>query len=144
MVTLRNREGHSAAFEFARRLRDPRFRQHLADNGYQSGQTVVTALDDEPVSEVFSRILTETEPPVVIAIYRPSVTGSFVFMSIDQVQPDLGDQVVGESCEVGSGSSIGMVYDAMTTSARRHTVLTVPNHWDAPRFRVELSRSSFS
>lgn len=135
-MTQRNREARSVAFEFARRLRDPEFRRFLESNKYYSGQTVVTALDDEPLAEVFGRIMVETSPPVVVAIRRASAPHGFVCMTIGHVGADPG---VGDHERVGPTATIGMLYDAMAAKTSPRTVLTVPNNWDAPQFNVSLA-----
>jgi hypothetical protein len=76
---------------------------------------------------------------VLIAIYRPVDNLGFAFMTIAQIDSESVDTSSGEVCRIGDGSSIGMLYDTMTANARRQTVLTIPNEWDAPSFRVELA-----
>ncbi|MFI5489548.1 hypothetical protein ACIBXA_31335 [Micromonospora echinaurantiaca] len=139
-MTTRSREDRRPAFDLARKLRDPNFRGFMKRNGYVSGTTVVVALDAEPVTEVFSRILSETKPPVVVAIPRESAEYGFVFMTIGQTEYDAAAQAIDdEENDVGETASIGMLYDTMAARERRKTLLTVPNDWQPATFKVELS-----
>ncbi|WP_329105616.1 hypothetical protein OG792_33105 [Micromonospora sp. NBC_01699] len=100
--------------------------------------TVVVAHDEEPVTEVFSRILSETKPPVVVAIPRPNAEFGFVFMTVGQTAYGEAD----EATSTGDTASIGMLYDAMAARQRRNSLVTVPNDWQPATFRVELAPST--
>lgn len=137
MVTLRDRELRSPAFELARRIRKPDFRAFMSRNGYVSGTTVVVAHDDERVEDVFARIAAETEPPVVLAIWRPTAQPwGFVFMTIGPAEQDAVNDAVEENSKIGKSAKIGMLYDTMAGHSRRRANLTIPNEWQPAKFRV--------
>jgi len=137
-MTARSTEERSAAFDLAQRLRDPSFRSFMVRNGYVSGTAVVVAYDDESVTEVFSRILMETTPPVIVAVHRPSAEPyGFVFMTIGQVDSNSALDAEDDSF-VGGSASIGMLYDTMNAQhPKRH--LTIPNEWQPTHFKVQLT-----
>lgn len=139
-MTARSTHEPSAAFDLAQRLRDPEFRSFMVRNGYVSGTTVVVAYDDEPVTEVFSRILSETRPPVIVAVRRPSASPyGFVFMTIGQVDRNPDQSPTDDDATVGEQASIGMLYDTMDAQTRPKRHLTIPNDWQPARFRVQLT-----
>ncbi|RZU72006.1 hypothetical protein EV384_0345 [Micromonospora kangleipakensis] len=139
-MTARSIDERSAAFDLAQRLRDPDFRSYMVRNGYVSGTTVVVAYDDEPVTEVFSRIVNETKPPVIVAVHRPSAKPyGFVFMEIGQVDYPPSSNPTDDDSNVGASASIGMLYDTMDAQTRPKTHLTVPNDWRPARFKVQLA-----
>jgi hypothetical protein len=142
-MTARSQEESSAAFDLARKLRDSGFRSFMMRNGYVSGTTVVVAYDDEPVIEVFSRIVSESKPPVIVAVRRPSTQPhGFVFMTIDQVEYNAAAEALADESSIGETASIGMLYDTMLAQSRPKTHLTVPHDWQPTTFRVELAGSS--
>ena len=138
-MTARSTEKPGAAFDLASRLQDPQFRSFMMRNGYISGTTVVVAYDDEPATEVFSRIINETRPPVVVAVSRPSAEPfGFVFMTIGQVEHGEAPASPDEE-PIGDTASIGMLYDTMDLQSRPNRHLVIPNDWQPARFRVELA-----
>ncbi|MBQ1035874.1 hypothetical protein [Micromonospora sp. C81] len=143
-MTARDIDERSAAFDLAQRLRDPQFRAYMVRNGYVSGTTVVVAYDDEPVAEVFSRIVSEAQPPVIVAVHRPSAKPyGFVFMQIGQVDYDASPAAPDDDPNIGDSASIGMLYDTMDTQTRPKTHLTIPNDWRPARFKVQLAGAAF-
>lgn len=135
-MTVRSRQARSAAFNLARKIGTPEFRELMRRNSYKSDTTIVVAYDDEPATEVFSRIVSETTPPVIVAIPRDSNPWGFVFMTIINAEQNPDDD---DSDNVGETASIGMLYDAMAVEHKHKTLLTVPNDWRPATFRVELA-----
>jgi hypothetical protein len=113
--------GRAATFAFARQLRDPDFRRYLCDLGLHEGQDIVVALDDEPATRVFERILRQTSPPAVVALPRPHEKWGFVFLTVEPT-----DDPAGDHAGVGDGATIGMLYD---TAARGVRTFRIPNMW---------------
>lgn len=137
---MRSREDRKPAFDLARKMHDSRFRAFMKRNGYQSGMTVVIALDAEPVTQVFERILAETKPPVVVAIPRDAAPFGFVFMTIGKTEYDAAAETFADDePEVGDSASIGMLYDTMAAHHRPKTHVTVPNDWQPATFEVGLA-----
>jgi hypothetical protein len=108
-------------------------------NAYKSDTTIVVAYDDEPATEVFSRIVSETTPPVIVAIPRESNSWGFVFMTIVSAEQTPSTDEDGDHDNVGQAASIGMLYDTMAAEHKHKTLLTVPNDWRPATFRVELA-----
>jgi hypothetical protein len=104
----------TAAFDFARRLGNPEFREVLSQLGASDDQDVVVALDETPVSEVFDRVFTRTRPPAVIAIRRAATRLGFAFMVVSPGIRSKDDDHHRDVSEVGPTTSIGMLYDALS------------------------------
>jgi hypothetical protein len=115
-------ETFTAGFDFARLLRSSRFRAQLRASGWVSGQHVVTAVDDEPVLDVVSRIsFHETGGRALIAVRDEGAEFGFAFMMVEVVrEPPTGAQPV----PFGPGASIGMLYAALKPCGTY-----VPNEW---------------
>lgn len=113
-----------ATFAFARKLRDRDFQRYLARNGYEDGQDIVIALPDEPTDDVFRRMFAQTTPPAVIAIWRPAQEGEFVFMTASTT--DRGAAKPDDDVQVGSGATIGMLYDTLSAKTGQYTI---PKSW---------------
>lgn len=107
-------ELRDAAFDFARQLGNPDFRAFLNSHGCHVHQDVVVALDREPVTEVLARVFTRTDPPVIVAIRRPSQRLGFVFLSLTPAIRRDTRPADGEA--LGSKASIGMLYDHMAAT----------------------------
>jgi hypothetical protein len=111
----------AATFAFARRLADPDFRRYLHDHGCREAKDIVIALDHEPVSRVFDRILHRTQPPAVIALRRENEKWGFVFLTVEPAESP-GSELI----EVGEGATIGMLYDM---AVRGRQTFQIPNAW---------------
>jgi hypothetical protein len=75
--------GHAAAFDFLRLVRDPDFRTLLNSLGYEPGQNIAMATDDEPFLAVLSRIIENgMAPPCLIVIPHPQERFGYRFMLI--------------------------------------------------------------
>lgn len=142
-MTAREKSDRNATFEFARLLRKPDFRAFMLRNKYVPSTTVVVVHDDERVKDVFSRILTETEPPVVLALHRPAASPwGFCFLTIGQPEQNLASDAGparDDDSRIGLEATIGMLYDTMAAQSHRLTNLEVPNEWNTSRFRVGLA-----
>lgn len=100
----------AGGFEFARRLRDPDLRTALRSVGWQSGQHVVIAADDETVLDVVSRIaFHETGGRALIVVTDNTEPRSFRIMYAEVASDSASVPVV----ELGHGASIGMLYASL-------------------------------
>lgn len=90
----------------ARDLADPEKRAHFRDNGYESGQQILTVLEDDLVGDVFDRARS-FPPPVLVAIYSPEKN------ALEYMEIGPGDPRDCESPEdhdgIGGTTTIGMV-----------------------------------
>lgn len=113
----------TAGFDFARRLRDPDFRALLRRLGWQSGQHVVMAADNEPVSDVMARVtFHETGGRAIIATPDPTQRHGFRLMAVEACHDDDCDER--ERVELGPEASVGMLYSALQPCGTY-----VPNEW---------------
>ncbi|GAA1744903.1 hypothetical protein [Luedemannella helvata] len=119
-MTERNPE-LAAAFDFARRVRDPEFRKVIHDHGCQSDQDVVITVDNTPVAEVLDRVFTRCRPPALVAVHRPAAPLSFVFLAVEPIISEMNSANPPEG--LGEDTSIGMLYDSMPSTNGTHFVL---------------------
>lgn len=118
----------ASGFDFARRQRDPAFRQHLRSIGWKPGQDIVIAHDDEPVADVLSRMsIHQTSSPCLIAI--PSETERFGFrLMFAEVRTGRRAWLRKPShASVAPKASIGMLYDSLRPCGEY-----VPSEWAKP------------
>jgi hypothetical protein len=120
-------ESRQATLAFARTLRDPRFRKFLSGSALVVSEETVIALPEEQTADVFDRMFAQTRGPALIAIWRPGADFDFVFMAASN------GQRAGEPVEVGSGATIGMLYD---TLAARSGQYVIPQSWTTVRTLV--------
>jgi len=123
-VTDGNGSGVSfaAGFDLARRLRDPSFRSYLKKSGWQSGQHIVVASDDEPVIEVVAKmILHDTGGRAFIAIPTDKEEMGFCLLSVEVEHSERADE---DSIILDPASSIGMLYSSLISCAAY-----VPSQW---------------
>ncbi|GID15926.1 hypothetical protein Aru02nite_68150 [Actinocatenispora rupis] len=72
-----------AAHDFARRLRDPRFRRFARTAGYRPDRDLVLALEHEPVRHVLDRVEEQSDGgPVTVVVYRPGTERGFSFVEV--------------------------------------------------------------
>lgn len=100
----------AAGFDFARRLRDPAFRNFLKEQGWTSGTHVVVAVDDEPVIDVLQRVALHADDRAFIAIIDEGASFGFrmLIAEIHAKRPKNAQRI-----ELGEGASIGMLYAAL-------------------------------
>lgn len=133
MVTISKDLPHTFAdgFTFARRTRDPQFRQHLKDIGWHSDQDIVMAEDTEPVVAVLARIIDDqVSSPCLIAIrYDSEPFGfRFLFAEVSHAErrwwhaPRRRSQI-----NIAADASIGMLYSSL-----QHCGEYIPNEWVKP------------
>ncbi len=132
-MTLSNGEDAAvaASLDFVRRQRDPAFRRHLADIGWHSGQSVVVALDDEPMFSVLAKIIINgATSPCLIVIPHSAEDASYRFLVAEVGQarrraPWRKAKI--QVLDIKPSSSIGMVYSSMQRCGEY-----VPNAWTQP------------
>lgn len=78
MATL---DARAAAFEFGRRLGDPTFRKSLPRT-LRKTQSVLVVVDTDKMHEVIERAVTQTKPPVLVAILRADNQFEFLKLRI--------------------------------------------------------------
>lgn len=120
-MTQASEQSRAAAFEFARKLRDRDFRKFLTRHGYVDGQDIIIALPDEPVGDVFRRMFNQAKPPSIIALRSPAAIHGFAFMTATP-----GVRPGAEDVSIGSGATIGMLYDTLTAQTGQYTI---PQSW---------------
>ena len=100
----------ASGFDFARRLRDPAFRDFLKEQGWTSGTHVVIAVDDEPVVDVLQRVALHAEERAFIAIVDNEAEFGFnlLIAEILAKRPHNAQRIT-----LGEGASIGMLYSAL-------------------------------
>lgn len=136
MVTISKDLPHTFAdgFTFARRTRDPQFRQHLKDIGWHSDQDIVMAEDMEPVTAVIARIIDDqASSPCLIAIRHDDEPFGFrfLFAEVAKIQrrwwrrppPHRRTQPI----SIAHDASIGMLYSSLQRCGEY-----IPNEWVKP------------
>lgn len=124
--------------EFAKRLTDAGFRAHLRGIGWQPGQHIVPALDDEPATRVVARMLINGSPsPALIVIHASSEQFGFRLM-FAEVSITKGRMPKGRMPwhrrrppPIPPAASIGMIYSSLQPCGE-----FVPNDW-SPRIVFE-------
>ncbi len=120
----------TAGFDFARQLRDPKFRAYLSDIGWADGQHVVVVDDNDPVPAVLTRMIENgTSNPCLIAIPRDGAPHGYALMFAG-VQRGLRrlKHLRPQHMTLSPESSIGMLYDSLTTRCGEY----VPSEWARP------------
>jgi hypothetical protein len=113
---------------FARCLRDPEFRAHLKTIGWESGQHVVPALDEEPAVRVIARMLVNGTPsPALIVIPVDEDLREFRFMFAEMVVARRLPWRRRKVPMIPPEASIGMIYSALQPCGE-----FVPNGWGQP------------
>ncbi|MBX7265839.1 hypothetical protein KIF24_07210 [Micromonospora sp. Llam7] len=126
----------ASGFDFARRQRDPRFREYLHRIGWTSEHHVVVAGDDEPVSAVVARIINNDTPsPCLIAIPHSGEPFGFGLMFLEVTHAATRRSRLWHRSRtkapggivISPGTSIGMLY-----SSGRRCAEYIPNEWTRP------------
>lgn len=100
---------YSAGFEYAKRLRDPAFRELINRLKFSTDRHVVMASDDEPVVDIVTRIMFhETHGRVLIAIPDENESFGFRLLSVEVVTDPGANPAA--PLELAPGASIGMLY----------------------------------
>jgi hypothetical protein len=100
----------AAGFDFAKRLRDPEFRTVLKRMGWQPGEHVVMAVDDEPVVDVIARMmLHEIGGRAFIAVPDRIPPSGYRFLVVEVAESDERPDPI----ELGPEASIGMLFAAL-------------------------------
>lgn len=102
----------NAGFELARKLpRDASLRRRFTASGWQSGDHIIIALDDERVVDVVARMLMhETGGHAHIVIPNPAEAHGYRILVV-RVAPQLEQHT--KAIELAPGASIGMLYSAL-------------------------------
>lgn len=99
--------------DFMRQTHDPEFRAALDDIGWNSGQDVVIAFDDESVASLLSRLAyNEASNPCLVAIPHESDPYGFRLMFMEAVRRPLWRKRHGEP--VNPQATVGMLYSSLT------------------------------
>jgi hypothetical protein len=127
----------TAGFDLSKRLRDRAFRAHLKELGWESGQHIVPALDEEPVGQVVARmIINGTPSPCLIAIPKPEAEFGFWFLSVEvapRSKRRWGKRT--PTIEINPSASIGMLYTSLQPCGDY-----LPSTWTQPlRFERALA-----
>lgn len=83
-----SRRALDAAFDFARKVVDPEFREFLRGLGWESGveQRIVTAVAEQTLGEVLRRIVvSRTEAPLLVAVPDPDAPHGFAVLMVTKV-----------------------------------------------------------
>ncbi len=117
MTTL---DARAAAFEFGRRLGDPTFRKSLPRN-LRKTQNVLVVVEDDAVKVVLERAITQTRPPVLIAVLRHDSEFEFIKLRMS-IRAALASIFRQSTAPVPAlpDITIGALCDALSRS-RRHT-----------------------
>ncbi len=115
----------SVGLDFARRLRDRPFRTHLTGIGWRTDMHVVPALDDEPVSLVVARMMTNGTPsPCLIVVPSAAEEHGFALMFATRGRRSRWRRT--PPIAVAAESSIGMLYAALGRCGEY-----IPSEWSA-------------
>lgn len=120
----------TAGFQLMHRLRDPEFRAFLKLHGWEPGEHVVMAADDEPVIDVIARIMThETGGHALVAIADDRRRHGFKLMTIEvaPARRRSWSRRRVEEINIAPDANIGMLYDAFGRCGEY-----VPSEWTAP------------
>lgn len=121
----------AAGFEFMRRLREPQFREFLRRHGWEHGEHVVMAADDEPVIEVIFKVMINgTGGRVLVAIPDERQRLGFRLLSIEVSTTGRRAWALlrrAGKINVGPGATIGMLYDAFSKCGQY-----MPSEWTSP------------
>lgn len=117
MTTL---DARAAAFEFGRRLGDPAFRKSLPRN-LRKTQNILVVVETDEVKVVLERALTQTRPPVLIAVMREDNEFEFLKLRMS-LRAALASIFLRSTAPVPAlpAITIGTLCDALSSS-RRHT-----------------------
>jgi hypothetical protein len=119
--------GRAAAFDFLRLVRDPDFRRLLDRLGYEPGQNMVIADDDEPFVAVISRLIAKgMAPPCLIVIPHEGEPLGFRFIntSVADARPWRRRPPM---VTISPESSVGMLYSALGPCGE-----FIPSGWTQP------------
>jgi hypothetical protein len=115
------------AFGLLRLVRNPDFRQLLDRLGYEPGQNVVIADDEEPFLAVISRLIANgMAPPCLIAIPHEGEPLGFRFINAAVLQTRSWRRRA-PMVEISPESSVGMIYAALQPCGE-----FVPSGWTQP------------
>lgn len=120
-----------AGFRYAKLGRDPKFRQHLRDIGWRSGQTIVMADESETVTEVLMRVFQNDDgsAPTMIAMEVESEPFGFALMFVELRRITWRNLLRRRAShiDIAPEATIGMLFAALGQCGEY-----VPNDWFKP------------